>query len=65
MDVERIQVSSEDYGYDGSLITKDKNLSTTTDSSWISEKNNGLNYNKDNFDAGYLFKFSISCLYTF
>ena len=59
LDVERIQVSSEDYGYDGSLITKDKNLSTTTDSSWISEKNNGLNYNKDNFDAGYLFKFNI------
>lgn len=59
LDVERIQVSSEDYGYDGSLITEDKNLSTTTDSSWISEKNNGLNYNKDNFDAGYLFKFNI------
>lgn len=59
LDVERIQVSSKDYGYDGSLITEDKNLSTTTDSSWISEKNNGLNYNKDNFDAGYLFKFNI------
>lgn len=59
LDVERIQVSSEDYGYDGSLITEDKNLSTTTDSSWISEKNNGLNYNKDDFDAGYLFKFNI------
>ena len=59
LDVERIQVSSEDYGYDGSLITEDKNLSTTTDSSWISEKNNGLNYNKDSFDAGYLFKFNI------
>lgn len=59
LDVERVQVSSEDYGYDGSLITKDKNISTTTDSSWISDKNNGLDYNKDGFDAGYLFKFNV------
>ena len=59
IDVERVQVSSEDYGYDGSLITKDKNISTTTDSSWISDKNNGLDYNKDDFDAGYLFKFNV------
>lgn len=59
LDVERVQVSSEDYGYDGSLITKDKNISTTTDSSWISDKNNGLDYNKDDFDAGYLFKFNV------
>lgn len=59
LDVERVQVSSKDYGYDGSLITKDKNISTTTDSSWISDKNNGLDYNKDNFDAGYLFKFNV------
>lgn len=59
LNVERVQVSSEDYGYDGSLITKDKNLSTTIESSWINDKNNGLNYNKDNFDAGYLFKFNI------
>ena len=59
LDVERVQVSSEDYGYDGSLITKDKNISTTTDYSWISDKNNGLDYNKDDFDAGYLFKFNV------
>lgn len=59
LDVERVQVSSEDYGYDGSLITKDKNISTTTDYSWINDKNNGLDYNKDNFDAGYLFKFNV------
>ena len=59
IDVERVQVSSEDYGYDGSLITKDKNISTTTDYSWISDKNNGLDYSKDNFDAGYLFKFNV------
>lgn len=59
LDVERVQVSSEDYGYDGSLITEDKNLSTTTDYSWINDKNNGLDYNKDNFDAGYLFKFNV------
>ena len=59
IDVERVQVSSEDYGYDGSLITKDKNISTTTDYSWISDKNNGLDYNKDDFDAGYLFKFNV------
>ena len=59
LDVERVQVSSEDYGYDGSSITKDKNISTTTDSSWISDKNNGLDYNKDDFDAGYLFKFNV------
>lgn len=54
----RMQASNEYY--DGSVINKDKNLSTTLDKSWLSDpESNGLYIDKDEFNKGHLFEFNV------
>lgn len=54
----RMQASNEYY--DGSVINKDKNLSTTLDKSWLSDpESNGLYIDKEEFNKGYLFEFNV------